>query len=60
VILVALGVRANTLLFVGAALACPLTMLFMMRGMAGGHGPCDRGSTDQHGEAAGRAPHHEQ
>jgi hypothetical protein len=34
--LVALGVPASTLLFVALILACPLMMLFMMRGMHGG------------------------
>lgn len=34
--LVALGVPASTLLFIALILACPLMMLFMMRGMHGG------------------------
>ena len=39
-VLLLLGVRAGTLLSLGVALACPLMMVLMMRGMmaAGGHG----------------------
>ena len=36
--LVALGVPASTLVFAVAMLACPLMMIFMMRGMHGGRG----------------------
>jgi hypothetical protein len=32
------GVPIGTLLFVAAVLACPLMMVFMMRGMHGGSG----------------------
>ena len=32
-LLVAFGVRTSSVLYVGAVLACPLLMLFMMRGM---------------------------
>jgi hypothetical protein len=44
------GVPANTLLVAGLFLACPLMMLFMMRGMHGPAGPekryDERGNTD--------------
>lgn len=55
--LVALGVPANTLLFTAVILACPLMMLFMMRGMHGG------GATGHHNPSArdvpGQHPHDE-
>jgi hypothetical protein len=38
VVLVALGVSGGTLVVLGAALACPLMMLVMMRSMMGGEG----------------------
>lgn len=37
-LLVAFGVEAGTLVYLALVLACPLMMLFMMRGMMGGHG----------------------
>lgn len=37
-LLVVSGVRAGTLVYLAAVLACPLMMIVMMRGMAGGHG----------------------
>jgi hypothetical protein len=37
--LVALGVPATALLYGAIALACPLMMIFMMRGMHGGDDP---------------------
>jgi hypothetical protein len=36
---VALGVPATALLYVALALACPVMMIFMMRGMHGGDDP---------------------
>ena len=50
VVLLAFGVQANTLFFLAAALACPLMMVFMMRGMMGGqdHKNCDH-PDHQHG-----------
>jgi Protein of unknown function (DUF2933) len=47
--LVALGVPASTLLVAALVLACPLMMIFMMRGMHGGqesHGGSDRTTED--------------
>lgn len=38
VLLVAFGVSADTLVVSAVALACPLMMVLMMRGMAHGHG----------------------
>lgn len=43
----ALGVPAGTLVLIGIALACPLMMFFMMRGMHGGHGGGSDRGTDQ-------------
>jgi len=41
-LLLAFGVQIGTLAYLGVALACPLLMVFMMRGMVGGgHGGCD-------------------
>jgi hypothetical protein len=49
--LVALGVPASALLFAAVALACPLMMLLMMRGMRGTHDtPGGRG---QHQDSPG-------
>jgi hypothetical protein len=47
--LVALGVPANTLLVGALALACPLMMVFMMRGM---HGGDTASGGPPHGDAA--------
>lgn len=49
VFLVAVGVSAGTLVVVAAALACPLTMVVMMRTMVGGHThrPVDKAGTDE-------------
>lgn len=42
VLLSIFGVQAGTLFYLAAVLACPLMMIFMMRGMMGGHGAgCD-------------------
>jgi hypothetical protein len=49
--LVAVGVPAYTLLFAGLALACPLMMMFMMRGMHSGH---DHADDHDHTPTAGR------
>lgn len=38
VLLIAFGVNPGTLLYGVAALACPLMMVVMMRGMVGGYG----------------------
>jgi hypothetical protein len=47
-----LGVPLGTLAFLALVLACPLMMLFMMRGMHGGDGH------DEHrAEPPSRAPH---
>jgi hypothetical protein len=56
VVLLAFGVQANTLLFLAAALACPLMMVFMMRGMMGGqdHTNCDH--PDHHHGATTEPP----
>lgn len=37
-LLLAFGVQANSLLYLGVLLACPLMMFFMMRGMVAGTG----------------------
>lgn len=50
--LVALGVPAQTLLFAALVLACPLMMIFMMRGMHGGH--------EGHGGADQKTEDHDQ
>lgn len=49
VFLVAAGVPAGTFVVVAAALACPLTMVVMMRTMVGGHThrPGDQPGTDE-------------
>ncbi|HET7718424.1 MAG TPA: DUF2933 domain-containing protein [Acidimicrobiales bacterium] len=46
------GVSSATLLTLGAALACPLAMVLMMRSMGGAHAHQDRaGTADQVGDA---------
>lgn len=45
------GVSSATLLTVGAALACPLVMVLMMRSMGGRHAHKDHAGADQVGEA---------
>lgn len=46
------GVSSATLLTVGAALACPLAMVLMMRSMGGAHAHQDRaGGEPQVGDA---------
>ena len=45
------GVSSATLLTVGAALACPLVMVLMMRSMGGRHAHQDHAGADQVGEA---------
>ena len=50
VVLVVLGVSGGTLVVLGAALACPLMMLVMMRSMMGdqGHSPDRDDNTIEH------------
>jgi hypothetical protein len=43
----ALGVPVGTLGFLAVVLVCPLMMLFMMRGMHGGHGQNPTGEDDR-------------
>lgn len=47
-LLLAFGVPASSLLYLGVLLACPLMMFLMMRGMmGGGHGAgCEHDHTD--------------
>ena len=46
------GISPATLVMVGAALACPLVMVLMMRSMGGAHAHQDHaGAADQVGEA---------
>lgn len=55
VVLFAAGVEVSRFLPVALALACPLMMLFMMRGMHGGHGsPADDESAPSIGEGGRR------
>jgi hypothetical protein len=46
-LLLIFGVRAGTLLYLVAVLACPLMMLFMMRTMMGGDGHRGPNHSDQ-------------
>jgi hypothetical protein len=47
-LLLAFGVQASSLLYLGVLLACPLMMFFMMRGMMGGghDAGCNHDHTD--------------
>ena len=54
--LVALGVPAQTLLFAGLVLACPLMMMFMMGGMHGSPGATHAKTEDHDPPRAGRSP----
>lgn len=47
-LLLVFGVQAGTLVYLAAVLACPLMMVFMMRGMMGSHG--HGGCNDPHHE----------
>ena len=47
-LLLAFGVQAGTLVFLAAALACPLMMVVMMRGMMGGTGHSGTGHPGGH------------
>jgi hypothetical protein len=60
--LVALGVPVGTLALLLVFLACPLMMMFMMRGMHGGgmhggHGPSDRDDDASGDPLRKRGPH---
>lgn len=52
--LAALGAPAQTLLFAGLVLVCPLMMIFMMSGMHGGHGGMDKADDHDQHPTAGR------
>jgi hypothetical protein len=55
--LIALGVPANTLLFVAFVLVCPLMMMTMMAGMHGGHGADQNaGNRDRTPEVQAQSP----
>ncbi len=47
VLLVAVGVQASTLGFLGVVLICPLMMLVMMKTMTGHHPGASSGSDDK-------------
>lgn len=52
-LLLAFGVQAGTLVYLAVALACPLMMVVMMRGMMGGsHSSCDH-PEHRHGDTTG-------
>jgi hypothetical protein len=55
--LVWVGVPASTLLVAGLALACPLMMLVMMRGMHGGGSDHDEPHDHQHHDTTWRWDH---
>ena len=54
-LLVVFGVKAGTLVYLAAVLACPLMMVFMMRGMMGGHGHDGRDHPDHHRTGGGES-----